>query len=187
MKLVAGLGNPGKKYKSNRHNVGFLVLDRVAENLKLKFKKNRLYDFCKTDDAILIKPKTFMNRSGDAITSVKTSQPIDDILIVVDDIYLPLGEIRLRQNGSFGGHNGLKSIGETLGSSSFRRMRIGVGQPDSGQLSDYVLSDFSQEENEKLQVILDFAEVLLKDYIAVGYDQMVATYSSIKTSYSEKI
>ncbi len=187
MRLIVGLGNPGNRYQDNRHNLGFLVVDRFAESQDVDFKHKSKYDYLKLQDLIIIKPKTFMNRSGAAVTSVLTTNRIEDILVIVDDIYLPVGEIRLRQQGGFGGHNGLKSIGDALGTDNFKRMRIGVGSPDQEKLADYVLSDFSEQENRIMQIVLDFAEDLLKEYINKDFDQMVVLYSKIKKSYSEKI
>jgi len=187
MRLIVGLGNPGNSYKDNRHNLGFLVVDRFARSQDVNFKHKSKYDYLKLQDLIIIKPKTFMNRSGAAVTSVLMTSRVDDILVIVDDIYLPVGEIRLRQHGGFGGHNGLKSIGEALGTDNFKRMRIGVGSPDQDNLSDFVLSDFSKQENEIMQIVIDFAEDLLKEYINKDFDQMVVLYSKLKQSYSEKI
>ncbi|MCF7792597.1 MAG: aminoacyl-tRNA hydrolase [Candidatus Cloacimonetes bacterium] len=187
MRLIVGLGNPGNKYKNNRHNLGFLLADRFASSKDINFKSRKKYDFCKLQDIVLIKPKTYMNRSGAAVTSVLTENRLEDILVIVDDIYLPVGEIRLRRNGGFGGHNGLKSIGEALGTDNFKRMRIGVGSPDKEELSDFVLSDFSSAENQKMQIVMQFAEDLLKEYVEYDFDQMVALYSKLKKSYSEKI
>lgn len=187
MRLIVGLGNPGNKYKNNRHNLGFLLADRFASSKDIDFKNKKNYDFCKLQDIILIKPKTYMNRSGAAVTSVLTENRLEDILVIVDDIYLPVGEIRLRRNGGFGGHNGLKSIGEALGTDNFKRMRIGVGSPDQEELSNYVLSDFSSDEQQKMQIVMKFAEDLLKEYVEYDFDQMVGLYSKLKKSYSEKI
>ncbi len=187
MKLVVGLGNPGKKYKDNRHNVGFLLLDRIAKKNDLLFKKKINYDFAKLNSSIFIKPKTYMNRSGVAVTSILAKHKLDDILVVVDDINLPLGEIRLRSEGGYGGHNGLKSIGNSLGSNEFKRLRIGVGYPNKKDLSEYVLSDFSREENDILKIVLELTEILIEEYINHDFDRMVEKYSVLKKSYSEKL
>jgi len=187
MRLVVGLGNPGSKYRNNRHNTGFLVLDRFADNHDLSFKKKNKYDFLKSSEIIFIKPSTYMNRSGAAVTSILTGNRIDDILVIVDDINLPLGEIRLRHQGGYGGHNGLKSIGSTLGTDNFKRMRIGVNDPSGKNLSDYVLSDFSKDETRILGIVFEFAELLLDEYVKYDFDQMVGKYSKLKKSYSEKI
>ncbi|MCD4796835.1 MAG: aminoacyl-tRNA hydrolase [Candidatus Cloacimonetes bacterium] len=187
MKLVVGLGNPGKKYKDNRHNIGFLLLDRIAKKNALLFKKRINYDFAKLNNSIFIKPKTYMNRSGIAVTSILAKHKLDDIIVVVDDINLPLGEIRLRCDGGYGGHNGLKSIGNSLGSDEFKRLRIGVGYADEKELSEYVLSDFSGEENEILKIVLELSEILIEEYINYDFDRMVDKYSVLKKSYSEKL
>jgi PTH1 family peptidyl-tRNA hydrolase len=187
MRLIVGLGNPGSKYKYNRHNTGFLILDRYCEKFQLSFKRKLKYEFLKTDEMIFLKPGTYMNRSGTAVTSILTKYRIEDILVIVDDINLPLGEIRLRRQGGFGGHNGLKSIGSALGTDNFKRMRIGVNDASGQNLSDYVLSDFDKEEAKILNIIFDFAEELLEEYIDYDFDQMVEKYSKLKKSYSEKI
>ncbi len=187
MKLVVGLGNPGVKYKFNRHNAGFLLLDKYAAKRNIKFKKKIKYDIAIAAEIIFIKPKTYMNRSGNAVTSIITKHLVDDTMVIVDDINLPLGEIRFRKEGGYGGHNGLKSIGAALGTDKFNRFRIGVGAPETGKLSEYVLSDFSLQEEEILHVIFDFCEILLEDYLSDGFDRMVERYSKLKRSYSEKI
>ncbi|MDO9578036.1 MAG: aminoacyl-tRNA hydrolase [Candidatus Cloacimonadales bacterium] len=187
MRLVVGLGNPGAKYRNNRHNTGFLLLDRYTEKHNLSFHKKLKYDFLKLTEIIFIKPGTFMNRSGSAVTSVLTGNRLEDILVIVDDINLPLGEIRLRNQGGFGGHNGLKSIGSALGTDNFKRLRIGINDPSGKDLADYVLSDFSKHETEILEIVFEFAEILLEEYVEYDFDHMVEKYSKFKKSYSEKI
>lgn len=187
MRLVVGLGNPGKKYKSNRHNIGFTFLDFYLIKLNLKFKRRIKYDYLISDDLIFIKPKTYMNRSGDAVTSVLTKYRIDEILVIVDDIHLPIGEIRIRKSGGNGGHNGLGSIVNSLGSDEFGRIRIGVGSPNEKDLSNYVLSDFSKKEISTLNVVFDLLNILLESYQNSDLNQMINEYSKYKKSYSEKI
>lgn len=187
MRLVVGLGNPGSKYRNNRHNTGFLLLDRFAEKHNLRFRKKPKYEYLKADEVIFIKPETYMNRSGSAVTSILTENRLEDILVIVDDINLPLGEIRLRQQGGFGGHNGLKSIGSALGTDNFKRMRIGINDPAGNNLSDYVLSDFSKKESQILEIVFEFAEILLEEYLNFDFDHMIEKYSRTKKSYSEKI
>jgi PTH1 family peptidyl-tRNA hydrolase len=128
-----------------------------------------------------------MNLSGKAVTAVRTKTRIDDILVIVDDIYLPIGEIRLRGSGGLAGHNGLKSIAEALGTREFKRMRIGVGSPNSKELSDYVLSEFSSNDLRILDQTLSFTSELLEIYISDDFDEMVKYYSKNKKSYSELI
>lgn len=187
MRLIVGLGNPGKRYKSNRHNIGFLFLDTYLKKYELKFKKRIKYDYLIQDNLIFIKPKTYMNRSGDAVTSVKTKYRVDEIVVIVDDIHLPIGEIRIRKSGGNGGHNGLKSISGSLGTKDFTRIRIGVGSPEKTELIDYVLSDFSKQEIETINIVFDLLYELLDCYKNEDLDHMIDQYSRLKKSYSEKI
>ena len=187
MRLIVGLGNPGAKYRSNRHNVGFMLLDQIADIRSLSFKKKIKYYYTKFADLILIKPKTYMNRSGNAVTSVLTGNKIEDILVIVDDINIPLGEIRLRKAGGFGGHNGLKSIGSALGTDNFKRLRIGVGAPAEKDLADFVLSDFSKSDLLELEKIFYLSKELIEEYVENDFDRIVEKYSRLKKSYSEKI
>ena len=187
MRLIAGLGNPGKRYRKNRHNIGFMILDNYVVNRGLTFKKKLKYHFVWDDDVILIKPRTYMNNSGKAVQSVLSKNRCEDILVIVDDINLPLGEMRFRRNGSSGGHNGLKSIASTIGSDNFKRFRVGVGAPQEEILAEYVLSDFSEKEKRILAEILDFSAILLEYYIKENFEGLLDHYSRLKKSYSEKI
>jgi len=187
MKLIVGLGNPGGKYEKNRHNVGFLLLDQLAESLGVTFKKKINYYYASYKDVLLLKPRTYMNRSGKAVASAKTSFRIDEILVVVDDIYLEMGDIRMRRKGGFGGHNGLKSIGAELGSQEFGRFRIGVGEPGQQDLANFVLSNFSSKDMKDLKHTLDYSEELLEKYIKYDFDRMIDHYSRTKKSYSERL
>lgn len=150
MKLVCGLGNPGLKYKNTRHNIGFLVVDNFAKVNKFKINKKEL---------ILLKPKTYMNNSGDAVKAAvdRLKIGLKDILIVCDDVNLKLGIIRLRASGRSGGHKGLKSIIERLHSENFNRLRIGIGLERNGMLKDYVLSGFKSAERPLLKKIINTA------------------------------
>ena len=154
MKLVVGLGNPGAKYKGTRHNVGFMTMDEVAYQEKFDFDK-ALFDavFAQVqigcEKVIFMKPLTFMNLSGEAIRPLMNyfKIGIEDLLVVYDDMDLPVGKIRLRQKGSAGGHNGIKNIIQHLGTQVFPRIRVGVGEkPEGWDLADYVLSGFSKED-----------------------------------------
>jgi peptidyl-tRNA hydrolase, PTH1 family len=187
MRLILGLGNPGKKYETNRHNVGFMLLDKYCKIYGLEFKKHNNYFWTKKDDVLLVKPRTYMNRSGVAVTSILTGNRIEDILVILDDVNLQLGEIRLRDQGGFGGHNGLKSISTALGTDYFKRLRIGINSPQQEDLSDYVLADFDQKEMIIIDKAIDFCRYLLDEYIKTDYDQLLNYYSKNKKSYSEKI
>ena len=187
MRLIIGLGNPGKKYRNNRHNIGFHVIENYVISKGFTFRKKLLFDFAKDNNVLYVKPKTYMNNSGNAVTSILTRFKVDDILVIVDDIYLPLGEIRIRQDGGFGGHNGLESIAEAMGTDKFKRLRIGVGSPENEILSNYVLSDFSKCEQEILKIILEFTKTLLIEFIKGDFKDLLDTYSKLRKSYSEKI
>jgi PTH1 family peptidyl-tRNA hydrolase len=163
-KVVVGLGNPGSRYEKTRHNIGWLVLDRLAERVGSVGRagardgaasvRGRLGD----DELILVKPTTFMNLSGTAVRKVLAREriPIADLLIVVDDMALPFGRIRLRERGSAGGHNGLRSIIGDLGTEDFARLRVGIGAPVVGAV-EHVLGDFAHAEQRHLDVVLDAA------------------------------
>jgi len=153
MFLIVGLGNPGEKYKWSRHNLGFMVLDELSHNLGIKFKRERLYWYALAkyagNDLLLVKPKTFMNLSGNAVQSVVNKKKIDlsRLLVVCDDFHLPIGKIRIRTKGSDGGHNGLTSVIQSLGTNEFPRLRIGIGSDFSkNETVDFVLSSFMKKE-----------------------------------------
>lgn len=165
MKVIVGLGNPGPQYKWTRHNLGFLVVEQLAESLGASFTKEKHQGLlCETATGgtrlLLIKPLTFMNRSGDCVAPAvhnKIDGP-EDVLVVTDDINLPLGKLRIRAGGSAGGHNGLKSLIERLGSDAFARLRLGVGdERTTGDLADHVLSKFRPEEKEPVEKMLERA------------------------------
>lgn len=140
MYYIVGLGNPGKKYEQTRHNVGFMVVDRFKlQNPNAKFQ--------------IIKPDTFMNKSGEAVAQYKDRA--GDMIVVHDDVDLPLGTIRVRQGGSSGGHKGVQSVIDTVGP-DFWRVRVGVGRPPEGtETDDYVLTNFDKKEKEILQKVID--------------------------------
>ncbi len=174
MKLVVALGNYGNEYKFTRHNVGFYLIDKFAESKSLDFKKEKKYFFAKYKNLLMIKPTTYMNLSGQAVTSVKTKYGFDDILVIVDDINLPLSVVRIRESGGDGGHNGLKSISEALGSKNYKRIRIGVGKSDEERdLKDYVLSRFSDEELEKIDEIVPFINEILELYATKDFKSIL--------------
>ena len=168
--LVVGLGNPGAGYQKNRHNLGFRVIDELARRDEspslsdaVSFRKTGKAFVAKVkiadSDLILIKPRTYVNRSGEAVLSLLTRNriPRENILLVCDDLSLPLGTSRLRFKGSSGGHNGLQSVIEAIGN-EFARLRLGIGTPgSSAEWADYVLKDFTPAEEEKLPEIIDKA------------------------------
>lgn len=187
MKLVVGLGNPGKQYEKNRHNVGFMAIDIFANkhDIELSVKKKKAL-FGKGrfngEEVILLKPQTFMNLSGEAVLYLASFLKIksEDIIVVADDSDLPLGMIRIRKNGSSGGHNGIKSLIYSLKTSNFPRVRIGIGRPPEDsrvELSDYVLQDFTEEEFKVIRSILDDVADALYIIITSSIDQAMNKYN----------
>jgi peptidyl-tRNA hydrolase, PTH1 family len=176
--LVAGLGNIGPKYELTRHNVGFLVLDRMADNEKAEFVTERLADKAeikfKGRQLHLIKPNTYMNESGKAIVYWLNALkiPKENLIVVVDEIALPFGKMRLKPSGSAGGHNGLKNIETLLQSQEYPRIRVGIGSEYSkGQQVDYVLSNFSKQEFEELPAIMDRVIEAVKSITTAGMER----------------
>lgn len=175
MKIVVGLGNPGKQYEETRHNVGWMVLDRLAEragwvgHARARDAAATVHGRYNGLDLMLVKPTTFMNLSGVAVRKVLARQraPLDELLVVVDDFDLPLGRIRLRAEGSAGTHNGLKSIVGELGNQKFARLRVGIGEPSRAAI-DHVLSRFSAGERKALDVVLDAAADAVEDWAREG-------------------
>ena len=183
--LIAGLGNPGREYRKNRHNVGFLTLDRLAERFETCFSRMSM-EALVTDSrwqgekVILAKPQTFMNKSGKAVSSLVRYYkiPVDRLLVIYDDVDLPFGALRIRPRGGAGGQKGMKSIIRQLGSSAFPRMRIGIGRPPGRMpVSAYVLQDFSAEELETLEFLLDQAVKAVEVFLAEGVDQAMTLYN----------
>ncbi|GAB4241394.1 MAG: aminoacyl-tRNA hydrolase [Candidatus Methylacidiphilales bacterium] len=162
--LVVGLGNPGPEYRRTRHNFGFLVLERWAERAGLSWKKAGFADaqICETEDGTrLVLPQSFMNRSGPVVQACLHWWKLDvsELVVLVDEIQLPLGRLRLRAEGSDGGHNGLASVESALGTRRYARLRGGVGRPGevSGDMVSHVLGNFSEEEWPRLEQALDRA------------------------------
>lgn len=158
MTLVAGLGNPGTKYENNRHNIGFLVIDKIAKKLSLPLKEKSDFKaiFSKNKDTLYAKPLTFMNLSGESIFKIKDYYKVENknIIVVHDDLDLPFGTIKFKLGGSHGGHNGLKSIDSHVGQ-DYIRIRVGIGKPLRKEMvAHYVLSDFTKEETNTLQDII---------------------------------
>ena len=173
MKAIVGLGNPGAEYKGTRHNVGFEVVDELASRwgIKLKSWKSVAAMAVATERGVLIaEPTTFMNLSGEAVQRISAFHQIEpsDLLVVVDDVNLPLGRLRMRKMGSAGGHNGLKSVIQHLGL-DFGRLRIGVGRGDpKWDLADHVLSRFEREEREAVEEAIGRAADAVDMFVAEG-------------------
>ncbi len=176
MYIIAGLGNPTAQYEGTRHNVGFDVIDALADkyNISVDGRKNRAFigkGIIEGQKVILVKPQTYMNLSGESIRGIIDYYKIDEeeeLIVVYDDISLDIGQIRIRKKGSAGGHNGIKNIIAHLGHDVFRRVKVGVGEKPKGfDLADYVLSHFSKAEKEQLgegyQKAVSAIEMILRD------------------------
>jgi len=187
MKLIVGLGNPGKKYNNTRHNIGFMVLDTLLETMDVRFKKRRHYWYCQIGNTLFLKPRTYMNLSGIAVSEARKKYSATSLLVICDDIYIPLGKIRIREKGSDGGHKGLKSIIVETGEANFTRMRIGIGSPRYNDLSDFVLAPFSPDELSLLRETKDFACRLIEQFIIGNYKLLIDYFSKNNISYSERI
>ncbi|MFW5799192.1 MAG: aminoacyl-tRNA hydrolase [Spirochaetota bacterium] len=178
LRLIVGLGNPGRKYINTRHNVGFDVIDRLSDNYNFKLNstgfKGVYYKGQILDNPVMfLKPMTYMNLSGISVSQAVNMYklPVDRLLVIYDDMDLPLGKLRIRSKGSSGGHNGMKSIMESLGNTKeIPRMRIGIGRtPDDdtpiGNTINYVLSDFSKSESEIINKVIDKACIAIEELI----------------------
>lgn len=170
MKLIVGLGNPGSEYRNTRHNIGFITVEYLAEKLGIEFNKNKFFasvgeGFYQGEKVMLMRPETFMNRSGQAVRAAVDFYKLDieDILIIFDDMDLPCGELRVRAKGSAGGHNGMKDIIAQLGNNTkISRFKIGISHPVYGDTVNYVLGTFSEDEKELLRpAVQDAAEAAL--------------------------
>lgn len=174
-RLVAGLGNPGRKYEGTRHNIGFEVVDAVADRVRARWKEKGEAFLAngrwRSRPMLLMKPWTYMNRSGTAIENVARKKKFDprEILVVVDDISLPVGTVRLRPSGGSGGHNGLEDIIDWLDSTDFPRLRIGIGSDfERGGQSDYVLSPFDAEERPVMDEAVERAVDAVLTFVTDG-------------------
>jgi len=183
--LIAGLGNIGPEYELTRHNIGFLVLDRWADNEKVAFKTERLADRAevkfKGRQFHLIKPNTYMNLSGKAVAYwlQELKIPKENLLVIVDEIALPFGTLRMRMKGSSAGHNGLKNIELLLNGQDYSRLRFGIGNNYSkGQQVDYVLSNFTQEEFAALPPIMDKAIEACQSFATIGPERTMNFFNT---------
>jgi PTH1 family peptidyl-tRNA hydrolase len=175
MKLIAGLGNPGMRYARNRHNVGFMVLNHMAraehaEFIRQRFNAQLTEVNLDGERVLLVKPQTYMNLSGSAVGKLAAFYrlPRTGVMVVYDDLDLPLGKIRLRANGSSGGHHGMESIINALGGTDIPRLRIGIGRPDPNQDVGHVLGNFSDKEQSILEDVLQRSENALRVWTSKG-------------------
>jgi peptidyl-tRNA hydrolase, PTH1 family len=171
IRLVAGLGNPGREYQRTRHNIGFMVLDRLAADAQLPWDYSEKWSagWAKSN-MIMVKPATFMNRSGEAVAAIANFYKIaaEEVLVVLDDLALPLGRLRLRTQGSSGGHNGLESVIEHFGTEAVPRLRIGIGAAPSRGAIDHVLGRFFEEEKPLVDATVKRAAEAVKCAVDKG-------------------
>ena len=188
MKIIIGLGNIGREYENTRHNAGFMAIDKLAQMLEMDFNQEKFSAyFAKKkidgEDIILLKPTTYMNNSGIALRQCMDfyKVPSEDILVLYDDMDMPVGKLRLRQKGSAGGHNGIKSIIAHLGTQEFPRVKVGVGEkPSRMDLADYVLGHFSKEEQATMDDAVKEAADAVCEIVNVGIAQAMNDHNRKK-------
>lgn len=182
MRLIVGLGNPGQEYNETRHNLGFLVIDHLAANLGVELNRQKFNGlYYKNKEYILLKPQTYMNNSGECIASFLNyfQIPITELLIIYDEIALPVGKIRYRLQGSAGGHNGVKNIIEKLGTEKFKRLRIGIGYDKKFQIKDWVLGKLSAREKEEIRKIIPILlESLLENIRENNFGKIMCKFNN---------
>lgn len=184
MKLIVGLGNPGREYENTRHNIGFIFIDKLAESLGLSIKKekfNGLYveTIINGEKVLLLKPLSYMNLSGEVVIKYVNffKIRIEDILIINDDLDMDFGRIRLKASGSSGGHNGLRNIENHLNTKNFKRLKFGIANNKEVDTKDYVLGKFSKEEMEKISDLTAEIIALLKDFVSINFDNLMNKYN----------
>jgi PTH1 family peptidyl-tRNA hydrolase len=184
MKLIFGLGNPGRQYARTRHNAGFMVLERLAQRhglsgAQVKFHAAIVDGRIADQRCMLLQPQTYMNKSGLSVAEAANfyNAPPSDLLVVVDDVALPCGTIRLRAEGSAGGHNGLADIEKSLGTQKFPRLRIGVDGPGQAGQVDYVLGKFTKDQQKALEPALDEACDAIESWLSDGIDKAMSLHN----------
>ena len=197
MYLIVGLGNPGDEYARTRHNLGFMLIDKLAADAGIAVKRRECQSLVgsgivENEEATLVKPQTFMNLSGEAVSCLVVKNGLDDsidnsLIVVSDDLALPFGTIRLRERGSAGGHNGLKSIIGALGTNEFMRLRIGI-QPEHpvSDAKKFVLSDFSSAEKGSLEEVVNRAAQALRSLLRDGIKRTMSLYNEQRAKGKEQ-
>lgn len=185
MKMIIGLGNPGKRYENTRHNIGFHVIDELAHRLgapAMQSKFNGMYTIIHRPEGkvMLVKPLTYMNLSGECVRPLMDYYNVDveDVIVIYDDLDFAPGELKMRQKGSAGGHNGMKSLIQHLGTDKFKRVRMGIGRPVGGmKVSDYVLSTFSKEESPLIQDMVDKSAEACMEWLQTPFLEVMNQYN----------
>jgi len=185
MRCIIGLGNPGKKYEQTRHNVGFMVVDKIASDLNIEVTDHKFkcaYGIGVHDGhkVMLVKPQTFMNLSGEGVRPLLDYYNIEmeKVIVLYDDLDLPLGKLRLRQKGTGGGHNGMKSLNQHLATEKYKRVRIGIDRPPEGTtVVKYVLSKFSKAEQPVLEKVIDRASEATIKFITEPFEEVMTEFN----------
>lgn len=184
MKLIVGLGNPGQNYTKTRHNIGFMVLDNYLNQTNWQSKFQALYTTLNINNekVYFLKPQTFMNLSGDSVVEFVHYFKINpqDILVIHDDLDLPLGKYRIKINSTAGGHNGIKSLINRLGTNSFARLKIGISRNQNADTKDYVLGHFTQEEIQTISQLYPTFNNIINDFITHDINQLMNKYNGAK-------
>ena len=183
MKCIIGLGNPGLRYQETRHNIGIMVIEKLSQKLDIPVKGAKFHGLYgervyKGEKIILLQPLTYMNNSGRSVAELMRfyKLELEDLLVIYDDLDLEIGQVRFREKGSSGGHNGMKSIIEFLGSNEFSRLRLGIGRPVYNQI-DYVLSKFSASERKVIDLVLDHAVAGTLSFIDQGISRTMSQFN----------
>lgn len=183
MKLIVGLGNPGLTYKNTRHNIGFMFIESLEKDLNLDFKIEKKFKAMvskikiDSEDVVFVKPITYMNNSGEAVKAIVDFYQIstEDILVIIDDMDLPVGKIRIRKSGSSGGQKGLNSIINLLHTNEIKRIRIGIDKGEDAV--NHVLGKFTKNERENIDFIMDKAYFMVKDFLAMTFENFMSKYN----------
>lgn len=192
MKLIVGLGNPGREYEKTRHNAGFMVMDAIAQELRVDINQNKFKGlYTKTnvggESVLLLKPQTFMNLSGESVREIMDFFKIDkkDMIVIYDDLDLPVGKIRLRQKGSAGGQNGVKNIIQHLGSQDFNRIRVGIGKDSRIATVDYVLGKVRKEDLQDFEEAIVDAKNAAIHSITHDFDNTMSEFNKNKVDVNK--
>lgn len=184
MKLIVGLGNPGKEYENTRHNMGFRALECYAMNKNIKFDKKKFngiyseYNY-NNEKIILLKPQSYINLSGEVIKKFVDFYKIDisDILIICDDLDIPVGTVKIKYKGGSGGHNGLKNIESYLKTKEYKRVKIGISNNKNIDTKDYVLSKIDYQTNKEIDKIISMIPDIIDDYLTISFDNLMNKYN----------
>lgn len=184
MKLIVGLGNPGKLYENTRHNIGFMAIDNYVKSLNLSFSNSKFDGiYVKTrindNEVIFLKPQKFINLSGEVILKFMNFYKIstEDILIIHDDLDIECGKYKLKYKGTSGGHNGLKNIEKMIGTNIYKRIKIGISNNKLLDTKDYVLGKLSQEEEKKINSVIDISKKIIDDYLIMDFEKLMSKYN----------